>query len=1262
MILFAVAVAVLLNQGPERAAPDLEARPEFKAAQAATQKGQLASALLDYETLYDSTGTDEPTRAALRIKFAELRPQVAPNPDPRKAGTWKVEAFAFRELDFAWTDPHGTNHHAHHRYRADEIDRLHRSMAGFAERVWKYTDGQLRIDWQLKVIDKPLTRLDGESTFWPGPAACMPYLTGLCGGDADTLMVFAKAWGDPQKGETSEGVPEMLLGGALGASELTQNATYIGFNWGSGAVENEPEGEPMLHEWLHSAQWTLEDYQGYPRGLMFTSDGGKMEGDTGGDPCYRRKPSEPSWMGFYQHLMRDHVTRRMWRELTLRRPPRNVWVNPSLFILGAALVGGEAPPQTDVALHEGRWIVNGRPTNPGSAAEGLLMNVRMVNAVFEDRNRPDFDPEANTDRFIARLPEYAAQGVNAFTICMQGGMPGYEGALNSAFDPEGGLRPAYLERVERVIHACDRNGMVVILGLYYQRQSKVLRDESAVRAGVVNAARWIVSRGFRNVLVEVANEYPHSGFAHALIRDPKGQASLVRLVKDTAPGLLVTASGYGDGKVHAEVAEACDFLTPHWNGTKVEDIPARVAGLKRFGKPIVCNEDDKVGQQAVAALRASVVNGCGYGLMLKDHNQTFPFRFDGAADDPDYYAALRLITSTGAPTATPIPRPPVEWTVASPNRAVRATILLDEHSGAASYRVSSRGLTVIEQSPMGIATSVGDFTGGLAPVNDTLQEIRETYVLPVGKRSTYLNHANELILTLRKNPGTVRLRFRAYDDGIAFSYVLDGTGPVAIFGETSGFRLPADGGVTYWGQNHPNNYGYETLLGRVEGERMSIPVLAELKELKHFLFLAQAASYGTYIVPHFQRHERQLNLRFPLDQEGPVETTLPFQSPWRLAIVSPDTLATLVESTLLENLNPPTEPELHNADWIKPGRASWDFLAGDRDKPQAWIDFDVAMGWEYHLVDAGFERRFDVAAATRYARERNVRMIGWGYTPDLNSREKAEAILSRYAGMGLSGAKLDFFDHHPFTGNKRTQDFEDTQASLKMRDDLMEIAAKQRLVLEFHGCTLPSGERRRYPHFMTAEAVAGMEKRNPKIENELTIPFVRNIMGPVSFTVIKFDRSLGSHAYQMAQAVVYEAGLQIYAEHHDRLRNFAGVDFLKKIPAAWDETRFLDGYPGSHAVVARRKTQTWFVGGLTDQPRTARVSLGFLENDRPYQAQLYRDGAAKTNLVIEAKSVTRDSCLEIRMLQNGGFAISLEPSRPQEQDRVAVPPPPSQPP
>jgi CubicO group peptidase (beta-lactamase class C family) len=315
---------------------------------------------------------------------------------------------------------------------------------------------------------------------------------------------------------------------------------------------------------------------------------------------------------------------------------------------------------TEVRLVNGRWHLNGEVTYRGTPAEGLLMNVRMVNATFEDRNDathpPGFDADTNTDRFIARIPDYAAAGVRGFTLCLQGGMPGYEGAVNSAYEPDGALRPDYLRRVERVLRACDRHGVAVILGCYYQRQSAILRDEAALRAGVVNTVNWLRATGLRNVLLEVANEYPHRGFAQPLLRSPQGMAGLIRLAKATWPELLVSASGYGDGRIHPEVAEASDFLLPHFNGTPVEQIPARLDELKRFNKPVVCNEDDKTVETAAAALRACVANGASYGAMFKRRNQYLPLRFDGPEDDPVFYAALKAVTSrraAAAPAAGP---------------------------------------------------------------------------------------------------------------------------------------------------------------------------------------------------------------------------------------------------------------------------------------------------------------------------------------------------------------------------------------------------------------------------------------------------------------------------------------------------------------------------------------------------------------------------------------------------------------------------------
>jgi hypothetical protein len=306
-------------------------------------------------------------------------------------------------------------------------------------------------------------------------------------------------------------------------------------------------------------------------------------------------------------------------------------------------------PRTRVAIAGDRWNLNGAVTYPESRAEGLLMNVRMVNSVFEDRTRPDFNPEASTQRFLARIPNYAAQGVRAFTICLQGGMPGYEGAINSAFRPDGSLRVSYLQRVRRVIETCDQEGVVVVLACYYQRQDQILKDEAAVRAGVVNVSRWIQERGYTNVLLEVANEFPHPGFDHRILRTAEGQVELLALANRAAPGLLVSTSGIGDGRLPDRVAKASDFLLIHFNGVPLKAIPERIRELRKYGKPIVCNEDDKAGMEAAKAAELCVTHRASWGLMLEKLNQHFPFTFKGAEDDPIAYAKLKELTSPRKP-------------------------------------------------------------------------------------------------------------------------------------------------------------------------------------------------------------------------------------------------------------------------------------------------------------------------------------------------------------------------------------------------------------------------------------------------------------------------------------------------------------------------------------------------------------------------------------------------------------------------------------
>jgi hypothetical protein len=299
--------------------------------------------------------------------------------------------------------------------------------------------------------------------------------------------------------------------------------------------------------------------------------------------------------------------------------------------------------RTRLTLDGPRFRLNGSLTYPGRTTQGMLLNVRMVNSVFEDDGRPHFDPESNTAEFLGRMQEYAAHGVRAFTVSLQGGYPGYSGARNSAFQPDGNLKAAYLTRVARVIERADALGAVVILSLFYQRQDQILRNEQAVRTGVIKAADWVKQKGYRNIILEVANEYGHSGFNHAVLRSDAGVADLIRLAQGRHSALLVSASTRGNARTTPRVAAASDVILVHFNDLSTSEIRTRVRDLRATyrTKPIVSNEDDRTGSAAAGALMASVEAGASYGLMVERVNQHYPFYFHGRSDDRVAYDKYR---------------------------------------------------------------------------------------------------------------------------------------------------------------------------------------------------------------------------------------------------------------------------------------------------------------------------------------------------------------------------------------------------------------------------------------------------------------------------------------------------------------------------------------------------------------------------------------------------------------------------------------------
>jgi alpha-glucosidase len=594
------------------------------------------------------------------------------------------------------------------------------------------------------------------------------------------------------------------------------------------------------------------------------------------------------------------------------------------------------------------------------------------------------------------------------------------------------------------------------------------------------------------------------------------------------------------------------------------------------------------------------------------------------------------------------------FSVSSPDGQITATLKFDKEQGVLNYMVQSHGNEIISASPIGINTDMGNFRSGLSLKKHAAETIDETYRLPQGKVSAYRNNANELTLKCSKEGREINILFRVYNDGVAFGFEIPGDGNIEIYEENSAIHLAGEN-FTYWGQNHPNKYGYESALGPIEGDLMSNPVLAQLEDLKHFVLMGQAATYGNYVQTHFTRSGSTFTYSFPLDQEklGPVRTTLPFQSPWRMVIISPDNPGKIVESYLVENLNPPTNPAFMNEDatikeWVQPGNVMWDYIAKDGDKPRMWIDAAAEMGWKYYMADAGFARRWGGSDSVRriidYANMKNVNVIGWAHTREFDTLEEAMETMERYAQWGLKGAKIDFFDHNTLDEDPRGwRDYEDTQQSLKMRDWIFKLGMENTFLLELHGNTVPTGERRQFPNLMTLEGVDGMERRAKPAANDLTIPYVRNVMGPVSYTVIHFERSPGSHGYQIAMPIVYEAGLKIYAEHGQKLLDWPGREMIQDIPAAWDQTKYIEGLPASHIVIARRKGQVWYIGGMTDEARTVNISLDFLDEGKDYNALIYSD-ETHTTMKRETRSVKNDTNLSIALLKRGGFGIRLNPA------------------
>jgi len=513
-----------------------------------------------------------------------------------------------------------------------------------------------------------------------------------------------------------------------------------------------------------------------------------------------------------------------------------------------------------------------------------------------------------------------------------------------------------------------------------------------------------------------------------------------------------------------------------------------------------------------------------------------------------------------------------------------------------------------------------------------VRHLTDDYTMLSGKRLHCTNEANEYEAPLGKN---MRMVMRVYNDGIAFRYEFANLQGSKVPVERTAFRIPE--GTKRWMQQWTEAYeGFFPLssTAKVKPERSFSPPSMDADGYNNrwgYPALIESAPNVFALITEANIERRQS--ASCLYNEGELFRVTPeaneleldgeWHTPWRVVMVG--SLSDIVASTLVTDVSEASQ--ISDTQWIHPGVVSWVYWAYNHgsknfDIIRKYIDMAVSLRLPYVLIDAEWdemENGRNVENAVSYAKSQGVQpliwynsSIGWidgapGPKFRLNKPEDREKEFAWCERLGVAGVKIDFFSG-------------DNQRNMDYCLDLLECAARHHLLVNFHGAPIPRGWQRTWPNLLSTEGVYGAEWYNnvPTFTKKAachnaTLPFTRNVIGPMDYTPCAFSDSqhphITTHAHELALTVLFESGLQHLA---DRPESFLAQpqqvqDFLSHLPSVWDETRLVDGYPGEWVVMARRRGDTWYVAGIngSDEQRTISLSLPFVGGKR---ALLFEDG------------------------------------------------------
>ncbi|XHS77411.1 glycoside hydrolase family 97 protein [Burkholderiaceae bacterium UC74_6] len=612
--------------------------------------------------------------------------------------------------------------------------------------------------------------------------------------------------------------------------------------------------------------------------------------------------------------------------------------------------------------------------------------------------------------------------------------------------------------------------------------------------------------------------------------------------------------------------------------------------------------------------------------------------------------------------------------VSSPNG--RVVLRVAEDGG--SFSISRGGEAVIATSPLGLELD-GQLAFG-ALTMESREDVAEDRVIPLvaTKAATARDHYRGATLTFRETGGNRRLLIdvRAYDDGVAFRYRLASTAPVSLRGERTAFIPAGDPSclVSEAAGAHEVNFQRLRPSQLRTDAGYDVPFVCATPSGHTHYAITQAHLAG-YTGASLWREGAALHVRLSAvpGRPGPAFTSAGgLTTAWR-AVMMADRSGQLIESQLVGNLNPaPDVAQYGDFSWVKPGKAAWDWWSGplvgmrpDMAAYKRFIDFAAESGFPYYLIDANWAwgpsgccdaspetditrpaKDIDMPALVRYAAAKGVGLLLWAHWKHVDAR--MDEVLDTYVRWGIKGVKIDFMDR-------------DDQQVVDFYQRVAAATAKRRLLLDLHGAYVPAGLQRSFPNFITQEGVLGAEwskmDRRVTPSHNLMLPYTRMLAGPMDYTPGGFRNGTpatfevraemplvqNTRGQTLAMYVVYDSPLQMVSDDPAAYRGEPGFDFIRRVPTAWDETRFITGEPGQDIVLARRLGKAWYLGAMTgDAARTEKVSLHFLTEGR-WRATIWQDGEVTREVRRTERTVTRNDTLALQLAAAGGAAVILEP-------------------